>query len=135
VAARNVPINWKVQDRFQCLNRKSLATSAEAREVFDRCWIRRRCNSVREGRFYCCTRPQYAQKLTADSSPFLEDSVELDAARIREHLDRSEPLRTCHLCGGGDAPFDINRQMNSQSLRASRTLLRSLTDGGATARC
>jgi len=134
-AARNVPVNWKVQDRFQCLNRTTPATPTEAREVFDRCWIRRRCNRIRDGRFYCCTRPQYVQKLAADPRLFLEDSVELDAARIREYLDRSEPLRTCHLCGGGDAPFAINRQMNPRTLRAWRTLLNSLTGRGSTARC
>mgnify|MGYP003339364609 CR=1 FL=1 len=56
-ARRNIEVSWKMQDKFTCLDRTALATTEQATETFAGCWIRHRCNSIKNGRFYSCTRP------------------------------------------------------------------------------
>ncbi|MBL8236334.1 MAG: radical SAM protein [Bryobacterales bacterium] len=129
-ARRNVEVSWKMQDKFTCLDRSSLATPAEAASTFAGCWIRHRCNSIKDGRFYSCTRPQYIRKFAADPQRFASDGVPVltaDAARIRQHLTQSEPLHSCFLCNGGDAPLDTHRQLTPQAIGAKRNLLVTLT--------
>ena len=133
-ARRNVEVSWKMQDKFTCLDRSTLATVDEARETFAECWIRHRCNSIKDGRFYSCTRPQYVQKFAVDGQFFAEDGIPVHvddaawlAARIREHLRQAEPLHSCFLCNGGQAPVDTHRQLSPQSIRAKRDELVTLT--------
>jgi organic radical activating enzyme len=133
-ARRNVEVSWKMQDKFTCLDRSTLATPAQARETYADCWIRHRCNSIKNGRFYSCTRPQYIQKFSADSLLFAEDGIPVhveDAAwlagRIREHLLQSEPLHSCYLCNGGQAALDTHRQLSPESIRTKREQLVTLT--------
>ncbi len=133
-ARRNIEVSWKMQDKFTCLDRTTLATHEEATGTFAGCWIRHRCNSIKNGRFYSCTRPQYIQKFAADGPLFAEDGVPVHvedaaalAARIREHLVQTEPLHSCFLCNGGQAPLDTHRQLSPQSIRTKREQLVSLT--------
>jgi cyclic pyranopterin phosphate synthase len=133
-ARRNVEVSWKMQDKFTCLDRTTLATHDEAQDTFADCWIRHRCNSIKNGRFYSCTRPQYIQKFAADAPRFAEDGIPVHttdaaalAARIREHLTQVEPLHSCFLCNGGNAPLDTHRQLTPQAIRAKREQLVMLT--------
>jgi cyclic pyranopterin phosphate synthase len=136
-ARRRVEVSWKMQDRFTCLDRDRRATYAEARGVFRDCWIRHRCNSVKNGRFYCCTRPQYVQKFAADPALYRDDGVPLDdpddvalTARIRDHLERTEPLHSCFLCNGGDAPLAINRQLTTIGVQVKRDRMTAIAAAG-----
>jgi organic radical activating enzyme len=124
---RNIEVNWKVQDRFTCLDRAVLADREEASRTFQECWIRHRCNSIKHGRFYCCTRPQYVQKFATDPGPFLDDGIPVNdpdagalVERIKRHLEQTEPLNSCFLCQGGCAPLDTNRQLTAIGLQQKR---------------
>jgi len=132
-ARRGIQVSWKVQDKFTCLDRDRLATHEEARGVFNSCWIRHRCNSIEDGRFYCCTRPQYVQKFAPVPEWFCEDGVEVHdedtgslALRIQAHLRGTEPLRSCYLCQGGDAPLETQRQLHPREVAAKRERLVTL---------
>jgi len=131
--ARNVAVNWKVQDKFTMLDRTGLASGEEARATFRECWIRQRCNSIRDGRFYCCTRPQYIRRFAPDPRPFLDDGIPVGdpdtaslAARIKQHLERTEPLNSCYLCRGGYAPLDTNRQLTASGVAQKRERMAAL---------
>ena len=141
-AARNVRVSWKIQDKFSQLDRSEIADYEAAKRVFQGCWIRQRCNSIKQGRFYCCTRPQYVQRFAPDPAIFLEDGVEIAdldetslARRIKAHLERSEPLHSCFMCQGGDAPFDTNRQMTAIEAGRKRERLRGLAGQIAAITC
>lgn len=135
-AARGVEVSWKVQDRFNCMDRTEVASYEETYKVFQECWLRHRCHSLKGGRFYSCTRPQYVQKLAGDAaSPvFLQDGVLVDepdaerlAQTIKAYLERTEPLQSCFLCQGGDAPLETNRQLTPVAVRSRREQLVTLT--------
>ena len=135
-------MSWKVQDKFTGLDRDEIAGYEDAKRVFESCWIRHRCHAVREVRFYCCTRPQYAQRFAPDPAPFLEDGVGVDdpdeaalARRIKEHLERSEPLHSCFICQGGYAPLDTNRQLTDIEVRRKRQRLTTLAGGVLATTC
>jgi cyclic pyranopterin phosphate synthase len=134
-ASRGITVNWKVQDRFTCLDRSEVAEYEETKRVFEECWIRHRCNSIKQGRFYCCTRPQYVQKFAGDAELFLEDGVVVDdpdvetlASRIKQHLERAEPLYSCFLCQGGNAPLETNRQLTTIAVRSKRERMTALAE-------
>jgi hypothetical protein len=133
-ARRGVEVSWKVQDRFTCLDRPRLATYYEASSTFADCWIRHRCNSIKNGRFYSCTRPQYVQKFAETPETFAEDGIPVHvedaaelASRIRRHLMQAEPLHSCFLCNGGNARLETHRQLTPQSVQAKREQLVQLT--------
>jgi organic radical activating enzyme len=141
-AARRIEVSWKVQDKFTCLDRDQAADYADARRVFQDCWIRHRCNSIRHGRFYCCTRPQYVQKFASDRDLFLEDGVPVDdpdsdalALRLKAHLEQTEPLHSCFLCHGGNAPLETNRQLSPAEAEKKRVNLTNITGLIAGAQC
>ncbi len=133
-ALRNVEVNWKVQDKFSCLDRKEWATYDEAKRIFGDCWIRHRCHSMKEGRFYSCTRPQYVQKFASNPYLFLQDGVSLKNSddslllqQVRAHLEATEPLRSCYLCQGGHASLSANRQLTPIEVRSKREQLTRIT--------
>ncbi|HLK65603.1 MAG TPA: radical SAM protein [Bryobacteraceae bacterium] len=132
---RNIEVNWKVQDQFTCLDRTQLADRAETVRTFADCWIRHRCNSIKHGRFYCCTRPQYVQKFASDPQAFLDDGVPVSdpdahalALRIKAHLEQTEPLQSCYLCQGGCAPLDTNRQLAPMAVARKREQMVMLSE-------
>ena len=132
-AVRKIEVSWKVQDKFTCLDRSDLAGYQDAKRVFESCWIRHRCNSIKNGRFYCCTRPQYVQKFAPNPDLFLEDGIEVadpDAAalalRIKAHLERSEPLHSCLICQGGHASLETNRQLTTIEVGRKRERLTAM---------
>jgi organic radical activating enzyme len=140
-ATHNVRVNWKTQDKFNCMDRAESAGYDETKTVFERCWLRYRCNCVKDGRFYCCTRPQYVRRMAVDPDSFLEDGVDVLtpdglAERIKEYLERSEPLQSCFLCQGGDAPLETNRQLTAIEVRRKRESLTNIVSSvGAALRC
>lgn len=132
---RNIEVNWKVQDRFTCLDRTEMSDHAEAARTFQECWIRHRCNSIKHGRFYCCTRPQYIQKFAANPELFREDGIPVNdsdaralAVRIQQHLEQTEPLHSCFLCQGGCAPLDTNRQLTASAVAQKRDQMVRLSE-------
>ncbi len=132
---RNIEVSWKVQDKFTCLDRSEVAGREETEKTFLGCWIRHRCHSIKKGRFYSCTRPQYAQKFAPDRGKFLEDGIAVNdadadalAVKIKQHLERIEPLRTCFLCHGGDAPLDTHRQLTARSVQAKREQMVAISE-------
>lgn len=129
-ARRNIEVSWKVQDKFTCLDRDGPAEPDDVRRVFQDCWIRHRCNSIKDGRFYCCTRPQYVQKFAERPDPFRDDGVPVYdsdtpalALRVKAHLERIEPLNSCLLCNGGNAPLDTHRQLSPREIGVKRDRL------------
>lgn len=133
-ARRNIEVSWKTQDKFTCLDRESLATAEETRDIYADCWIRHRCHSIRNGRFYSCTRPQYIQTFAVDGPSFAADGIPVDdpdaaalSRRIRDLLIRPEPLRSCSICNGGNARLDTHRQLSPRSIQAKREQLVTLT--------
>ncbi len=139
-ARRGIEVSWKMQDKFTCLDRHERASYAEAKDVFAECWIRHRCNSIKNGRFYCCTRPQYVQKFGGEL--YLEDGVEVNdsdeaalAERIKAHLERAEPLHSCFLCNGGHAALETNRQLTAIEIRKKREELTGMAGEITQARC
>lgn len=131
---RNIEVSWKMQDKFTCLDRSETASYREAKDVFADCWIRHRCNSIKNGRFYSCTRPQYIQKLAANPEDFRADGVPVDepdtgtlALLIQSHLRQTEPLNSCFLCHGGNAPLETHRQLSPFEVRGKRELVNIMT--------
>jgi organic radical activating enzyme len=139
-AARfGVALNWKKQDEFVVMDRAARCEdAAETAAIYGDCWLRERCNVVRDGRFYACTRPPHFATLQREERarrprarptaqgraplPLLdpetpdltEDGVALDDApdlreRILAYLVRPEPLETCAYCHGGSARTEPHR--------------------------
>ena len=139
---RKIEVSWKVQDKFTCLDRSDVAGYDETKSVFESCWIRHRCNSIKQGRFYCCTRPQYVQKFAPHPALFREDGIEVDdpdavalAQRVKEHLERSEPLHSCFICQGGHAALETNRQLTTIDVASKREQLTHMAGEVALTRC
>jgi len=110
-----VRLNWKHQDAFVGMDRaERCGDEEENREVWSKCWLRRRCHMIRGGRFYACTRPAHFQALLGED--FTTDGVPLHegptlAAEIADYLNQPAPLRACSLCLGGDAPSQPHRPL------------------------
>jgi GTP 3',8-cyclase len=111
-------VNWKHQNEFVDMDRETPAEdSSITREVYDGCWLRRRCHILSRGRFYTCTRPPHFQALPGMKRDFSDDGILLSedanlAEMIREYLTRPEPLQACQLCKGGGAESRPHRQLS-----------------------
>ena len=122
----DVTENWKVQDKFVNMNREKLSCYDEAKETFQGCWIHHRCHSIRLGSFYCCTRTQYLKALSSNDE-FGVDGIELRQedetvvlGQIKDYLNRSEPLKTCYLCKGGQAELSTQVQLTPSEKKEER---------------
>lgn len=131
--AHGIRMSWKTQDKFVTLDRSSLATFDEAKATFQDCWIHHRCNSVKNGRFYSCTRPQYIQKFAESPEKFFEDGVELNKfsdeelpIKIQEHLRSTEPLKSCFLCRGGNAELKTHQQLDRKMISDKSEVLKAI---------
>lgn len=129
-AAHKISVSWKIQDKFVNLNRSEKSSYEEAKATFQGCWIHHRCNSIKDGRFYSCTRPQYIQRIAANPLDFKEDGVDLYAhpeeklaELIKAHLESSEPIKTCFLCKGGQSNLSTQRQMSPVEIKEQRETL------------
>lgn len=128
-----IKVSWKVQDKFVCLDRSEKSSYETAKETYKGCWIHHRCNSVKNGRFYSCTRPQYIQKFAEQPDKFSADGVALNdynekdlASALQKHLMSEEPLNSCYLCQGGQAHSEIHRQLDRTEIGAKKELMKGI---------
>lgn len=132
-AQHNISVSWKTQDKFVNMNRAEKASDEVARATFNGCWIHHRCNSIKNSRFYSCTRPQYIQKFAPNASLFEEDGVDLHAHApeelpllIKAHLESTEPINSCYLCKGGQSNLSTQKQMSRQMIQDELHTLRGI---------
>jgi len=124
-AEHAIPINWKRQGQFVDMDlgeRREDATVT--RNIYDDCWLRRRCHIVSRGRFFTCTRPPHFETFYGADAGFLDDGVVLEegpemAVRILAYLQKPEPLNACSLCQGGNAPTRPHRQMSPEEVKST----------------
>lgn len=124
----NVKINSKIQDNFVQMNREIVSSSAETKTVFKDCWIHHSCHSVRDGHFYSCTRTQYLKSMSAENfegdSIYIHDRNEKNmVTKLRDYLNREEPLKTCYLCKGGQEHTRVQRQLNTSEVQEKTKLI------------
>lgn len=116
-AAHEVMLNWKQQDQFVDMDRHSIRENHEATiAIYNGCWLRRRCHIVSRGSFYTCTRPPHFQTLHGGDPSYLMDGIPLHSSpglvdELLGYLARPDPLKTCALCNGGNAPEFPHRQL------------------------
>jgi cyclic pyranopterin phosphate synthase len=132
--AHNISVSWKVQDKFVNMNRTTKSDYKTAKETFEGCWIHHRCNSVKDGRFYSCTRPQYIQRFAKNPEKFKEDGVDLLnnpphllPDMIKAHLESTEPINSCYLCLGGNATLGVHKQLDGRLIAEGRRTLAGIT--------
>ncbi len=124
-AERGIPINWKKQDEFVQMDLpQPRGDQSETEEIYAECWLRRRCHIVSHGRFYTCTRPPHFETFHGPEAGFRDDGLVLDslpdmAERVRNYLQRPEPLKACAICRGGSAPSEPNRQMSTLEIQSA----------------
>jgi hypothetical protein len=130
----SIRVSWKVQDKFVTLDRVDKANYDQAKETYKGCWIHHRCNSLKNGRFYSCTRPQYIQKFAANPGRFADDGVDLysvdeaDLSKVlQKHLLSEEPLNSCFLCQGGQADSKNHFQLDRKMIGEKRELLKEIS--------
>jgi cyclic pyranopterin phosphate synthase len=134
-AARfGVALNEKRQDAFQAMTRKAPATDAAVvRGVFETCWLRHRCHTLRDGMLYACSRPPGLAALArpragepreaGEVGILQHDGISLaprtELARdVARYLERAEPLASCTHCLGGSGVFKAFRQLTRAEVRA-----------------
>ena len=119
----HVRLNWKPQPQFVDMTRDTPETDpAVNAEVWQSCWLRRRCHFMAKGQFYACPRPAHFQTFFGDGEDFSGDGVLLRegpglAEEIRDYLLRDEPLAACARCRGGNAELQPHRQLTSIEVR------------------
>jgi len=123
-----VSLNEKRQDDFQAMTRPSPVPSSgpEARAVFEGCWLRHRCHTLRGGRLYACSRPPSVDAFVgAGGAIVASDGLSLEprsglADEVRAYLERAEPLASCGHCLGGTGALFPYRLLSRQDLLARR---------------
>lgn len=122
-----VTLNEKQQDEFQGMTRPSAEQRPEeVRRVFDTCWLRHRCHTLRGGTFYACSRPPGIDALAGARGELLaHDGLSLApreglATELSRYLERSEPLASCTHCLGGTGAFVPHRQLTRREIKERR---------------
>jgi hypothetical protein len=127
-AARfGVALNEKLQDQFQSMTRAAPERDPTAvRAVFDSCWLRHRCHTLRDGVLYACSRPPGIDALSTSGGRLAaQDGISLApraglAADVRAYLERPEPLASCTHCLGGTGAFVPFRQLTRREVKERR---------------
>jgi len=127
-AARfGVSLNEKTQAEFQSMTRRTPERdTAVTREVFDSCWLRHRCHTLRDGVLFACSRPPGLDALAeAGVALAAEDGISLEprdglASDVRRYLERDEPLASCTHCLGGTGGLVPFRQLTRAEVRERR---------------
>lgn len=115
-SAHRVVINWKVQGQFVRMTRPAPEPDAAVtRGIYEDCWLRRRCNTLRAGRLYACPRPIHFASLHPDEAD-PEDGVDLRprphlVREVQAYLERPQPLRACTRCLGGRGDLVDHHQL------------------------
>jgi len=115
----DVQLNIKVQDRFEHIHLDQDRDDPEVTEhVFSRCWLRRRCHLLRDGRFYTCTVPVHYQSFWGESMSVAEqDGLELHDGpdlvdELKAFLERDHALVSCRRCLGGTGELFAHQQLS-----------------------
>lgn len=123
-----VELNIKRQDKFERIRLEQPQSEDQARKVFSRCWLRRRCHLLRGGQFYTCTLPIHFDSYYQGQPPYAEiDGFRLHsgtgaAEELQQYLQRSHPLHSCLRCLGGTGPEFPHRQLTAQELAVGHEL-------------
>jgi len=119
-----VSLNEKVQERFQSMTRHAAEPDAAVvRDVFDTCWLRHRCHTLRDGVLFACSRPIGLDALADAGGALAErDGLSLEpraclAEDLRRYLERVEPLASCTRCLGGTGALMPFRQLTRAEVR------------------
>lgn len=124
--AHGVRLNEKRQDDFQSMTRGAPSTNDVTRAVFDGCWLRNRCHTLRDGVLFACSRPAGIDALAGAGGALLgADGISLEprdglAAAVSAYLERDEPLASCAWCLGGTGAFVPYRALTRDEVRARR---------------
>lgn len=115
-SAHRVTVNWKVQGQFVRMTRDAPEPDAAiTRALYDGCWLRRRCQTLRDGRLYACPRPiHFASLHPEEADP--DDGVDLRprpglVSEVQAYLERERPLRACDRCWGGHGDLIDHHQL------------------------
>ena len=126
-AARfGVLLNEKRQNDFQGMTRPAPeGDAAVVRAVFESCWLRHRCHTLRDGVFYACSRPPGLAALAGAGHSAAHDGLSLAprtdlSDQLRAYLERSEPLASCTHCLGGTGGFVPFRQLTRREVKERR---------------
>jgi len=118
----NVTLNIKNQETFVEMTQwDNSSDTAATKEIYSNCWLRERCHIVDKGRFYQCTRPPHFHTFYNGKNDFQQDGVILHEApsllqEIAQYLTRTEPLKSCFNCKGGDAKAHPHRMLSSREI-------------------
>ncbi|MBI3099073.1 MAG: radical SAM protein [Planctomycetes bacterium] len=122
-----VELRIKRQDEFE---RMTLEAPREdegmTHQIYEECWMKRRCHMLRGGVFYVCTRPPSFDTYFGHGERFAAtDGVRLHAGPglMREllwYLGRGEPLAACRHCWGGQGTKFAHEQAPPGTGRRSR---------------
>jgi GTP 3',8-cyclase len=122
-----VALNEKHQDELQAMTRPAPARDlAVTAAVFESCWLRHRCHTLRDGRFFACSRPPGFDALTQAGGALMEgDGLSLAPREglvddVRRYLERSEPLASCARCLGGTGALMPFRQLTRREVEERR---------------
>jgi GTP 3',8-cyclase len=115
--ALNVLLSVKRYDEFQRIDPEN-APHGDADAVFAGCWMRHRCNMVRDGVFYSCTRPPAISAMHGLPEA-LEDGLALEpvpaVGDLIDLLDRPDALVSCSWCLGSNGPWLPHQQTGKGS--------------------
>jgi hypothetical protein len=123
-----VSLNEKRQETFQAMTRPAKSEDAEAtRAVFEGCWLRHRCHTLRDGVLFACNRPPNLDGFFGKGSGghAARDGISLAprpglAEDVQAYLERREPLTSCAHCFGGTGAQLPFRQLTREEIRARR---------------
>ena len=122
-----VSLNEKRQDAFQSMTRRGPDPDHAAVEsVFESCWLRHRCHTLRDGVLYACSRPPGLDTLVRAGGALLAaDGLSLApreglAGEVQRYLERREPLASCTHCLGGTGAFATFRQLSRREVEERR---------------
>jgi len=129
-AEHAISVNWKRQNEFVDMDLDERRGDTQVtQEIYDDCWLRRRCHIVSKGRFFTCTRPPHFETFYGTEAGFDNDGIVLGedpnmAEQILAYLRKPEPLHACSFCRGGNGPGRPHRQMAAGEINTVLNLRR-----------
>ena len=122
--SHGVAVNWKIQNEFVDMTLDAPRSDEAANlEVWQECWLRRRCHMLRDGWFYTCTRPVHFDTFHRGKTDFATtDGVRLHEGpglleELYAALVTEKPLESCALCRGGDAELRPHHLLSKREVQ------------------
>lgn len=118
-----VTLNEKRQTHFERMTRDAPeANTAATRAVFDGCWLRHRCHTLRDGMLTTCSRVPALERLAGSLAGDRVSLAPRDglARDLQQYLERSEPLSVCARCSGSTSALLPFRQLTRRDVRERR---------------